>query len=128
MNFEEKKITVSDSEKNTGGLPFIVLIPLLFIIAMTCIVALKSAGVVDFNFNGLNGYTTLLTYLDILMRAIGVIVLVLGMRVASRKILLYDYNVKWYRIIIFIMVGSILIICGSDVIMFYVKCLVDFYY
>lgn len=127
MQFEEKKDIVIDDGKNTGGLPFTVLALLLAIMAMICVVVLKHAGV-DFNFKISNGYTTLLTCLDIVMRITGTFFLVIGVRVAYRKMFLYDNNVKWYKIIICMIVGSTLMIFGSSIVIFYAKSLVYFYY
>ena len=131
MNFDEKdSVLFDDKEKKTTGFPFIVVALLLCIIAGLVVFVLKHNGI-DFNFkipDTSSVHIFAFTFSNVIVRITGTFFLVVSVRVACRKMFLYDNGIYWYKIIIGMIVGSILMIFGSGIIIFYAKSLVNFYY
>lgn len=131
MNFDEKdSMLFDDKEKKSTGLPFIIVVLLLCIIAGLVVVAFKYNGM-DFNFtmsSTSSCYMFIPTLGDAMVRLVGMVFLVVLVRAGCRKMFLYDNNMKWYKIIVGVMIGSTLMIFGSSIIMFYAKLWADVYY
>lgn len=131
MNFDEKdSMLFDDKEKKSTGLPFIIVVLLLCIIAGLVVVALKYNGM-DFNFKSVNTsscYMFIPTLGDAMVRLVGMVFLVVSVRAGCRKMFLYDNNMKWYKIIVGVMIGSTFLVYGFNIIMFYAKLLADVYH
>lgn len=131
MNFDEKdSMLFDDKEKKSTGLPFIIVVLLLCIIAGLVVVALKYNGM-DFNFtmsSTSSCYMFIPTLGDAMVRLVGMIFLVVSLRAGCRKMFLYDNNMKWYKIIVGVMIGSTFLVYGFNIIMFYAKLLADVYH
>lgn len=126
MNFDEKdSMLFDDEEKKTTGFPFIVVALLLCIIAGLVVFVLKHNGI-DFNFkipDTSSVHILAFTFSDSIVRITGTFFLVVSVRAAYRKMFLYDNGIYWYKIITGMIVGSILMIFGSGIIIFYAKSL-----
>jgi hypothetical protein len=131
MNFDEKdSMLFDDKEKKSTGLPFIIVVLLLCIIAGLVVVAFKYNGM-DFNFtmsSTSSCYMFIPTLGDAMVRLVGMVFLVVSVRAGCRKMFLYDNNMKWYKIIVGVMIGSTFLVYGFDIIMFYAKLLADVYH
>lgn len=131
MNFDEKdSMLFDDKEKKSTGLPFIIVVLLLCIIAGLVVVALKYNGM-DFNFKSVNTsscYMFIPTLGDAMVRLVGMVFLVVSVRAGCRKMFLYDNNMKWYKIIVGVMIGSTFLVYGFNIIMFYAKLLAYVYH
>lgn len=131
MNFDEKdSMLFDDKEKKSTGLPFIIVVLLLCIIVGAVVVALKYNGM-DFNFKSVNTsscYMFIPILGDAMMRLVGMAFLVVSVRAGCRKMFLYDNNMKWYKIIVGVMIGSTFLVYGFNIIMFYAKLLADVYH
>lgn len=131
MNFDEKdSMLFDDKEKKSTGLPFIIVVLLLCIIAGLVVVAFKYNGM-DFNFtmsSTSSCYMFIPTLGDAMMRLVGMVFLVVSVRAGCRKMFLYDNNMKWYKIIVGVMIGSTFLVYGFNIIMFYAKLLADVYH
>ena len=131
MNFDEKdSMLFDDKEKKSTGLPFIIVVLLLYIIVGLVVVAFKYNGM-DFNFtmsSTSSCYMFIPTLVDAMVRLVGMVVLVVSVRAGCRKMFLYDNNMKWYRIIVGVMIGSTFLVYGFNIIMFYAKLLADVYH
>lgn len=131
MNFDEKdSMLFDDKEKKSTGLPFIIVVLLLCIIAGLVVVAFKYNGM-DFNFtmsSTSSYYMFIPTLGDAMVRLVGMVFLVVSVRAGCRKMFLYDNNMKWYKIIVGVMIGSTFLVYGFDIIMFYAKLLADVYH
>lgn len=131
MNFDEKdSMLFDDKEKKSTGLPFIIVVLLLCIIAGLVVVAFKYNGM-DFNFtmsSTSSCYMFIPTLGDAMVRLVGMVFLVVSVRAGCRKMFLYDNNMKWYKIIVGVMIGSTFLLYGFDIIMFYAKLLADVYH
>lgn len=126
MNFDEKdSMLFDDEEKKPTGLPFIMVALLLCIIAGLVVFGLKHNGI-DFNFkipDTSSVHIFAFTFSDAIVRITGTFFLVVSVRVACRKMFLYDNDIYWYKIITCMIVGSTLMILGSGIIIFYAKSL-----
>lgn len=131
MNFDEKdSMLFDDKEKKSTGLPFIIVVLLLCIIAGLVVVAFKYNGM-DFNFtmsSTSSCYMFIPTLGDAMVRLVGMVFLVVSVRAGCRKMFLYDNNMKWYKIIVGVMIGSTFLVYGFNIIMFYAKLLADVYH
>jgi hypothetical protein len=131
MNFDEKdSMLFDDKEKKSTGLTFIIVALLLCIIAGLVVVAFKYNGM-DFNFtmsSTSSCYMFIPTLGDAMIRLVGMVFLVVSVRAGCRKMFLYDNNMKWYKIIVGVMIGSTFLVYGFDIIMFYAKLLADVYH
>lgn len=131
MNFDEKdSMLFDDKEKKSTGLPFIIVMLLLCIIAGLVVVAFKYNGM-DFNFtmsSTSSCYMFIPTLGDAMVRLVGMVFLVVSVRAGCRKMFLYDNNMKWYKIIVGVMIGSTFLVYGFNIIMFYAKLLADVYH
>lgn len=131
MNFDEKdSMLFDDKEKKSTGLPLIIVVLLLCIIAGLVVVAFKYNGM-DFNFtmsSTSSCYMFIPTLGDAMVRLVGMVFLVVSVRAGCRKMFLYDNNMKWYKIIVGVMIGSTFLVYGFDIIMFYAKLLADVYH
>lgn len=130
MNFDEKdSVLFDDKEKKSTGLPFIIVVLLLCIIAGLVVVAFKYNGM-DFNFKSVNTsrvWVFVFTFGDVIVRIMGIFFLAVSLRVACRKVFLDDSSIYWYKIIICMMVGSTFMILGSSIITVFVTLLTDIY-
>ena len=120
-----------DKEKKSTGLPFIIVVLILCIIAGLVIFALKRNGI-DFNFKSVNTsrvWMFAFTFGDVIVRIMGVFFLVVSLLVACRKMVLddNDSSIYWYKIIICMMVGFTFMILGSGIITVFVTLLTDIY-
>ena len=126
MDFDEKdSMLFDDEEKKTTGFPFIVVALLLCIIAGLVVFGFKHNGI-DFNFkipDTSSVHIFAFTFSDVIVRITGTFFLVVSVRVACRKMFLYDDGIYWYKIITGMIVGSTLMIFGSGIIIFYAKSL-----
>ena len=131
MNFDEKdSMLFDDKEKKSTGLPFIIVVLLLCIIAGLVVVAFKYNGM-DFNFtmsSTSSCYMFIHTLGDAMVRLVGMVFIVVSVRAGCRKMFLYDNNMKWYKIIVGVMIGSTFLVYGFNIIMFYAKLLADVYH
>ena len=131
MNFDEKdSMLFDDKEKKSTGLPFIIVVLLLCIIAGLVVVAFKYNGM-DFNFtmsSTSSCYMFIPTLGDAMVRLVGMVFLVVSVRAGCRKMFLYDNNMKWYKMIVGVMIGSTFLVYGFNIIMFYAKLLADVYH
>lgn len=131
MNFDEKdSMLFDDKEKKSTGLPFIMIAVILCIIVGAVVVAFKYNGM-DFNFtmsSTSSCYMFIPTLGDAMMRLVGMVFLVVSVRAGCRKMFLYDNNMKWYKIIVGVMIGSTFLVYGFNIIMFYAKLLADVYH
>lgn len=128
MNFEEKEDIVNDDKKNIGGLPFIIFVLLVCIAGSVFLVVIKHSNL-SVRLTIPSNFTSLwLQFMDIIMRVIGVYFVIVSVQGGYRKVLFNESNIKWYQVIISIMVGSIFIIFGISVIMLFTKLMIDFYY
>lgn len=131
MNFDEKdSMLFDDEEKKFIGLPFIMIAVILCIIAGLVVVALKYNGM-DFNFKSVNTsrvWVFAFTFGDVIVRLVGMVFLVVSVRAGCRKMFLYDNNMKWYKIIVGVMIGSTFLVYGFNIIMFYAKLLAGVYH
>jgi len=131
MDFDEKdSMLFDDKEKKSTGLPFIIVVFILCIIAGAVVVALKYNGM-DFNFKSVNTsrvWVFVFTFGDVMVRIMGIFFLVVSLRAECRKMFLDDSSIYWYKIIICMMVGSTLMILGSSIITVFVTLLADVYY
>lgn len=131
MNFDEKdSMLFDDKEKKSTGLPFIIVVLLLCIVAGLVVVAFKYNGM-DFNFtmsSTSSCYMFIPTLVDAMVRLVGMVFLVVSVRAGCRKMFLYDNNMKWYKIIVGVMIGSTFLVYGFNIIMFYAKLLADVYH
>ena len=119
-----------DEEKKFIGLPFIMIAVILCIIAGLVVVALKYNGM-DFNFKSVNTsrvWVFAFTFGDVIVRLVGMVFLVVSVRAGCRKMFLYDNNMKWYKIIVGVMIGSTFLVYGFNIIMFYAKLLAGVYH
>lgn len=130
MNFDEKdSMLFDDKEKKSTGLPFIIVVLLLCIIAGLVVVAFKYNGM-DFNFKSVNTsrvWVFVFTFGDVIVRVMGIFFLAVSLRLAYRKMLLDDSSIYWYKIIICMMIGSTFMIFGSSIITVFVTLLTDIY-
>lgn len=132
MKFDEKdSMLFDDKEKKSTGLPFIIVVLILCIIAGLVIFALKRNGI-DFNFKSVNTsrvWMFAFTFGDVIVRIMGVFFLVVSLLVACRKMVLddNDSSIYWYKIIICMMVGFTFMILGSGIITVFVTLLTDIY-
>lgn len=128
MNFEEKKDIVSDDKKNIGGLPFIIFVLLMCIAGSVFLVVIKHSNL-SVRLTIPSDFTSLwLQVTDIIMRVIGVYFVIVSVQGGYRKVFFNESNIKWYQVIISMVVGAIFIIFGFSVIMFFAKLMIDFYY
>lgn len=128
MNFEEKKDIVSDDKKNIGGLPFIIFVLLVCIAGSVFLVVIKHSNL-SVRLTIPSDFTSLwLQVTDIIMRVIGVYFVIVSVQGGYRKVFFNESNIKWYQVIISMVVGAIFIIFGFNVIMFFAKLMIDFYY
>lgn len=130
MNFDEKdSMLFDDKEKKSTGLPFIIVALLLCIIAGLVVFVIKHSGV-SFNFtmpSTSSCYMFIPILGDPMVRLVGMVFLVVSVRASCRKMFLYDNNIKWYKIIVGVMIGSTFLVYGFNIIMVYVKLLADVY-
>ena len=131
MNFDEKdSMLFDDKEKKSTGLPFIIVVLLLCIIAGLVVVAFKYNGM-DFNVTMSSTsrcYMFIPTLGDAMVRLVGMVFIVVSVWAGCRKMFLYDNNMKWYKIIVGVMIGSTFLVYGFNIIMFYAKLLADVYH
>lgn len=133
MNFDEKdSMLFDDKEKKSTGLPFIIVVLLLCIIAGLVVVALKHNGM-DFNFKSVNTskvWVFAFTFGDFIVRIMGMVFLVVSVRAGCRKMVLddNDSSIYWYKIIICMMAGLTFMILGSSIITVFVTLLADVYH
>lgn len=99
MNFDEKdSMLFDDKEKKSTGLPFIIVVLLLCIIAGLVVVALKHNGM-DFNFKSViisRVCVFAFTFGDVIVRIMGIFFLVVSLLVACRKMVLDDNDSSIY--------------------------------
>ena len=128
MNFEEKEDIVNDGKKNIGGLPFVIFLLLVCIAGSVFLVVIKHSNL-SIRLTISSDFTSLwLQVTDILMRIVGVYFVTVSVQGVYRRLLFNESSVKWYQVIIAMVVGAIFIIFGFSVIMFFAKLMIDFYY
>lgn len=128
MNFEEKEDIVNDDKKNIGRLPFIIFVLLVCIAGSVFLVVIKHSNL-SVRLTIPSDFTSLwLQVTDIIMRVIGVYFVIVSVQGGYRKVLFNESNIKWYQVIIAMVVGAIFIIFGSSIIMLFTKLMIDFYY
>ena len=127
---KKNSILFDDKEKKSTGLPFIIVVLLLCIIAGLVVVALKHNGM-DFNFKSVNTsrvWMSAFAFGDVMLRIMGIFFLAVSLRVACRKVFLDDSSIYWYKIIICMMAGFTFMILGSSIITVFVTLLADVYH
>lgn len=128
MNFEEKEDIVNDGKKNIGGLSFVIFLLLVCIAGSVFLVVIKHSNL-SIRLTISSDFTSLwLQVTDILMRIVGVYFVTVSVQGVYRRLLFNESSVKWYQVIIAMVVGAIFIIFGFSVIMFFAKLMIDFYY
>lgn len=127
MNFEEKNDVVNDGKKNIGGLPFVIFLLLVCIAGSVYFVVTKHNNI-GFSLNVSDRYTLLLVVINVVMRLFGIGFIIASLVTVDRDLSLDNGDIKWYRAVIYFMIGFILIVFGPSIVTSYAKPLIDFYY
>lgn len=127
MNFEEKNDVVNDGKRNIGGLPFIIFVLLVCIAGSVYFVVTKHNDI-GFSSNISGRYVSLLVAINVVTRLFGIVFLITSLVTVDRDLSLDNGDIKWYRAIIYFMIGFILIVFGPSIVTSYARPLIDFYY
>lgn len=127
MNFEEKKDIANDGKRNIGGLPFIIFVLLVCIAGSVYFVVTKHNDI-GFSSNVSDRYTLLLVAINVVTRLFGIVFLIASLVTVDRDLSLDNGDIKWYRAVIYFIIGFILVLFGSSIVISYAKPLIDFYY
>lgn len=127
MNFEEKNDVVNDGKRNIGGLPFIIFVLLVCIAGSVYFVVTKHNDI-GFSSNISGRYVSLLVAINVVTRLFGIVFLITSLVTVDRDLSLDNGDIKWYRAVIYFMIGFILIVFGPSIVTSYVRPLIDFYY
>lgn len=127
MNFEEKNNVVNDDKKNIGGLPFIIFVLLVCIAGSVYFISTKYNNI-GFSSNVSGRYASLLVAINVVTRLFGIGFIIASLVTVDRDLSLDNGDIKWYRFVIYFMIGFILIVFGPSIVTSYAKPLIDFYY
>ena len=127
MNFEEKNDVVNDGKRNIGGLPFIIFVLLVCIAGSVFLVVTKHNDI-GFSSNISGRYVSLLVAINVVTRLFGIVFLITSLVTVDRDLSLDNGDIKWYRAVIYFMIGFILIVFGPSIVTSYARPLIDFYY
>ena len=127
MNFEEKEDIVNDDKRNIGGLPFII-VALLVCIAGSVYFVVTKHNNIGFSLNVSDRYALLLVVISVVTRLFGIVFIIASLVTVDRDLSLDNGDIKWYRAVIYFMIGFILIVFGPSIVTSYAKPLIDFYY
>lgn len=127
MNFEEKNDVVNDGKRNIGGLPFIIFVLLVCIAGSVYFVVTKYNDI-GFSSNISGRYVSLLVAINVVTRLFGIVFLITSLVTVDRDLSLDNGDIKWYRVVIYFMIGFILIVFGPSIVTSYARPLIDFYY
>ena len=127
MNFEEKNDVVNDGKRNIGGLPFIIFVLLVCIAGSVYFVVTKHNDI-GFSSNISGRYVSLLVAINVVTRLFGIVFLITSLVTVDRDLSLDNGDIKWYRAVIYFMIGFILIVFGPSIVTSYARPLIDFYY
>lgn len=127
MNFEEKKDIVNGNEKYTGWF-LVIIVALLVCIAGSVYFVVTKHDNIGFSLNVSDRYTLLLVVINVVTRLFGIVFLIASLVTVDRDLSLDNGDIKWYRAVIYFMIGFILVLFGPSIVISYAKPLIDFYY
>lgn len=121
MNFEEKKDIANDGKRNIHWFSVIMVALLVYFI-------FNKYNNIDFSSNVSDRYTLLLVVINVVTRLFGIVFLIASLVTVDRDLSLDNGDIKWYRAVIYFIIGFILVLFGSSIVISYAKPLIDFYY
>ena len=121
MNFEEKKDIANDGKRNIHWFSVIMVALLVYFI-------FTKYNNIGFSSNVSDRYTLLLVVINVVTRLFGIVFLIASLVTVDRDLSLDNGDIKWYRAVIYFIIGFIFVLFGSSIVISYAKPLIDFYY
>lgn len=121
MNFEEKEDIVNDGKRNIHWFSVIIVALLVYFIS-------TKYNDIGFSSNVSGRYASFLVVINVVTRLFGIGFIIASLVTVDRDLSLDNGDIKWYRAVIYFMIGFILIVFGSSIVTSYARPLIDFYY